>query len=613
MIAAMFAGPVTQVRAAQDYYPATGHYLFGQFLDYWNGNGGILRFGQPVTKVLNAQSENGQTYPTQYLERAVLEYHPENAGTLFEVLGRRLAATQTIERAKTDPSFQKVTNPNAASRTFFGETGHTTGGDTANDAIRKYWEDGGNGDRQRSILVFGFPISEPFDERNPAPPAGDGMNYRVQYFERYRLEYHPEQSDPKFRVLLGLLGTSQVDLDGIRATDPNRVTEAANQTQPACVQAAVGGVCTGGRLPRNSNAIHVGEGRDGYGFNVDGIGLDGTSKDAVFGKVQEAQFGWVRQQVRWSSVEPQKGAFANPYVDQLDRFVDSAKSKGLRILFSPVDAPDWTGTVRLNGIGGIPPNSEDFARFMDFLATRYAGKIEAYEMWNEQNYAFETGGTVDVSKYLPLLRAGYNALKAKDRNITVVFGGMTPTGVNDTKIAINEVDYLKQFYALNGGEGKRYYDALGAHPGSNCNPPDNEFPANPATNPCGNDPDGGRKFTKDNSFYFKRILEMRKVMEDNGEGRKQMWLTEFGWDSTMNPPMGYEYASFISEDQQAQYLTRAFELGKSYPWMGVMFVWNLNFQQTLADRTGDEKWGWGILRSDLSPRPAFTSLKNLPK
>ena len=84
-----------------------------------------------------------------------------------------------------------------------------------------------------------------------------------------------------------------------------------------------------------------------------------------------------------------------------------------------------------------------------------------------------------------------------------------------------------------------------------------------------------------------------------------MWLTEFGWDSTMNPPR-LRVCAFISEDQQAQYITRAFELGKSYPWMGVMFIWNLNFQQTLADRTGDEKWGWGVLRRDLSPRPAYT-------
>jgi len=31
--------------------------------------------------------------------------------------------------------------------------------------------------------------------------------YTVQYFERAVFEYHPEQSDPKYRVLLSLLGS----------------------------------------------------------------------------------------------------------------------------------------------------------------------------------------------------------------------------------------------------------------------------------------------------------------------------------------------------------------------------------------------------------------------
>ncbi len=114
----LLGGPLAQVSAAQDYYGDTGHYLFGQFRDYWNGNGGIDRFGYPITKVFNAKSENGQTYPTQYLQRAVFEEHPENAGTPFEVLGQRLAALQSADRIKTDPNFAKVAQPNDG-RAFF--------------------------------------------------------------------------------------------------------------------------------------------------------------------------------------------------------------------------------------------------------------------------------------------------------------------------------------------------------------------------------------------------------------------------------------------------------------------------------------------------------------
>ena len=35
---------------------------------------------------------------------------------------------------------------------------------------------------------------------------GDGKPYTVQYFERVRMEYHPEVADPQYRVLLGQFG-----------------------------------------------------------------------------------------------------------------------------------------------------------------------------------------------------------------------------------------------------------------------------------------------------------------------------------------------------------------------------------------------------------------------
>lgn len=34
----------------------------------------------------------------------------------------------------------------------------------------------------------------------------DGRPYLTQWFERARFEWHPEQSDPQYSVLLGLLG-----------------------------------------------------------------------------------------------------------------------------------------------------------------------------------------------------------------------------------------------------------------------------------------------------------------------------------------------------------------------------------------------------------------------
>ena len=349
--------------------------------------------------------------------------------------------------------------------------------------------------------------------------------------------------------------------------------------------------------------IHVGDNGDGYGFNAWGLSSDSAFRDKVYANTQGAGFGWMRQQVQWAAMEPQKGNYGTDTTAQLDQFVSGASAKGLKVLLNVVKSPDWVGAK-----GGLPTKTQDFTDFMGFLTQRYKGKVQAYEIWNEENYAVETGGTVNVAAYPPILEAGFQAVKKTDPKAVVVFGGLTPTGVNDPSIALNDVEYLRQIYAFNGGEIKQYYDVLGAHPGSNCNAPDNSYPDNPQG--CDVSGTGKADFSTDNSFYFKRILDLRKVMEDAGEGNTKMWLTEFGW-TTANQAKGYEYGAFVSEQQQAQYLVRAFELGKSYPWVGVMFMWNLNFSTVTPP--SDEKYPWAVLKSDWSPRPAYTALKNMPK
>jgi len=47
-------------------------------------------------------------------------------------------------------------------------------------------------------------------EKNQA----DGKEYTVQYFERARLEYHPENAGTPYVVLLGLMGTEVLNTDG---------------------------------------------------------------------------------------------------------------------------------------------------------------------------------------------------------------------------------------------------------------------------------------------------------------------------------------------------------------------------------------------------------------
>jgi micrococcal nuclease len=67
------------------------------------------------------------------------------------------------------------------------------------DPFLTYWQEHGG------LAQQGYPISDAFMETNPT----DGKQYRTQYFERARFEYHPEIADPQYQVLLGLLGGEQ--------------------------------------------------------------------------------------------------------------------------------------------------------------------------------------------------------------------------------------------------------------------------------------------------------------------------------------------------------------------------------------------------------------------
>ena len=67
--------------------PETGKRLGGKFLQYWQQHGGLLQQGYPISDEFTEVSDlNGKPYTVQYFERAVFEYHPENAGTPYEVL-----------------------------------------------------------------------------------------------------------------------------------------------------------------------------------------------------------------------------------------------------------------------------------------------------------------------------------------------------------------------------------------------------------------------------------------------------------------------------------------------------------------------------------------------
>src|SRR5438874_9577664 len=73
------------------YFPETGKTVSGRFYQYWQSHGGLTQQGFPISDVMQEKSDtDGKTYTVQYFERAVFEYHSENAvpnDVLLSLLG----------------------------------------------------------------------------------------------------------------------------------------------------------------------------------------------------------------------------------------------------------------------------------------------------------------------------------------------------------------------------------------------------------------------------------------------------------------------------------------------------------------------------------------------
>ena len=86
----------------------------------------------------------------------------------------------------------------AAGQRCFAETGYCITG-----RIREFWEQNGG------LPVFGFPITPQQTE------TVEGRAVQAQWFERNRLELHPENRRP-YDVLLGRLGAARTGTQSTR-------------------------------------------------------------------------------------------------------------------------------------------------------------------------------------------------------------------------------------------------------------------------------------------------------------------------------------------------------------------------------------------------------------
>lgn len=202
--------PVTPSLPSADinYFPETSHTLSFGFKYFWEHSGGLSVFGYPLTQEFKeANSDNNKVYTVQYFERERYEYHPEFKGTPYETELGRLGVldAQQNDLLSTIP-FQSVADNKDSNCAYF-PTSHKVCG-----KFLTYWQLHGLdfGDPsvsyRESLALFGYPISEQFTD----PQTG----FTVQYFERARLEYHPQYAGTTNEIELGLLGKQTLQSRG---------------------------------------------------------------------------------------------------------------------------------------------------------------------------------------------------------------------------------------------------------------------------------------------------------------------------------------------------------------------------------------------------------------
>jgi len=156
--------------------------ISGLFSAYYYAHDGPNIFGAAISPQL---VENGQI--VQWFQRARLEYWPNLAPQGYDVQGSLIGARYIDEEKIQFPTQLPFISQERVR--YFRETGHGL-----SDRFLDFWN------THDGMRVLGFPISDQLQEK-----LQDQTIHTVQYFERGRLEYHPE-NDAGHQMQLGLLG-----------------------------------------------------------------------------------------------------------------------------------------------------------------------------------------------------------------------------------------------------------------------------------------------------------------------------------------------------------------------------------------------------------------------
>ena len=295
--------------------------------------------------------------------------------------------------------------------------------------------------------------------------------------------------------------------------------------------------------------------------------------------IRASRPAWVRVFLVWNALETQPGVYNVPQIKVFRDFFN-ALPKGTKIDADVVGTPPWAagGSTSI----ATPPTADGtYATFISHLVSVFHGRVNAWELWNEEsNTGWWTGS---IAQYADLVKAAYPAIKAADPAATVVLGANSP-------------EWLSQLYA-DGIKG--YFDADAVHSDTSCN----------VTSPYIYE--YNRDTTTVNRFFFLGFTGVHAIMAAHGDSSKQIYMTEIGWSSTTAECSTGKWAgqklAGVAENTQATYLTQAYHClaQPQYSYIKAAMWFELYNNGTSTGPLDN----FGLLNANYTPKPAFNAFE----
>lgn len=322
------------------------------------------------------------------------------------------------------------------------------------------------------------------------------------------------------------------------------------------------------------------------GVNVELMQYGQPELASTLERISAANFRWIRQFAYWDEIEPRPGDFNwNAWDRAAAALRDASQLEPVVVL---MNTPRWAQAERANAspTRTAPPRSlQDFASFCREFARRYGDAIDYYQVWDEPNLGAAWGGNDPrPAEYVALLAAARAAILSADPSATIIGAALAPT-VEKAGRNISDIRYLEAMYAQGARE---LMDVVAGKPyGQFTSPLD-------------------RRVDED-LLNFSRIVALREIMIANGDGRKPLWASNFGWNALPSDWQGdASIWGEVTESEQIEYTLLALDrVHRELPWIGPLF---LHHWQPAAPAESAQ-WGFALLRPDGSASPLLEALK----